>query len=99
MSCEAISQKFEVEIVIKEVTVKNAEPDDDVLKLELEFLGNKIEAETENGEEENKNSMLFVSGCHSFDDLRFRLSNEASGISNEEFTFNLLGNPLIGMNF
>jgi hypothetical protein len=96
MSCEEISPQFEIEIVFKEVTIRTAEsegsPIGDFLKVDLECLGQNIEGFEQ---EEKESSISLADGCHSVD-LRFKLKNESNEISNEEFTFKLLGDPIIG---
>lgn len=100
MSCDKVSSNFEIEIVIKEVTVKTEEPAEDSLKVDLEFLGQSYEPAVieKKEEEEEVGSVLFANGCYCVD-LRFKLSNVAKEISNEEFIFNSLGNPLNGTKY
>ena len=88
MSCEEISLDFKIEILIKDVTVKiigDVASSEDELKIDLGFLGRKIEAEGE-----NQVSIPFVDGFHSVD-LSFELKNDFENIINEEFMFKAFG--------
>lgn len=90
MSCEEFSG-FKIEILFKAISVKNYVPlEKDEHQVELSFLGEKVEAIQEN------ESFIIQSGCLVVD-ARFTLLNNFDGdVSNEDFTFTSLGDPLIG---
>ena len=88
MSCEEISKDFKIEIFIKDITVKiigDVASSEDTMKIYLDFLGRKIEAD-----EKNQIAIPFVDGFHSVG-LSFVLENDGENTTNEEFLFKALG--------
>lgn len=79
---------FEIEIIIEVLTIKNLEQVElKDTKIELNFLGNKIE------DEDPESLLLLTNGCHDVD-LKFILKNK-SETPKEEFLFCAFGNLLI----
>lgn len=89
MSCEEFSG-FKIEILFKEISVKNYVPlENEEYQIELSFLGSKVEA-TQGNE-----SFIIQPGCIVVD-AHYKLNNFDSDVSNADFTFTSLGEPLIG---
>lgn len=92
MSCDRFLD-FEIEISIKEVTLDNLkEEGDKEFTIELNFLGNIIK-KVQN-DELSDNTLAITEGFQKVA-LHFKLTN-LSGNSKDDFTFNALGEPLIG---
>lgn len=97
MSCEQELQNFKITVVCKEISIRNiaqSDPDDKEhdVKVELEFLGRKIEAALE---DDTSSSIRFINGCQDIT-FSFKLSNECESDSNDDFVFASLGDPLLG---
>lgn len=104
MSCD----KFRFDINIKEITIKTivseyefeteipkvepppAKLENEFMKFEMKIFGQRIETE-----DDEKNSVTMIDGCHLLD-LYFNCQNNSNETLEEDFIFDVLGQPLIG---